>query len=55
MPTPWNATPAAVTIPRFPELLVRTAELHPGMGHYAEMEKILPRLPEAEILASPPL
>ena len=25
------------------ELLVRNAELHPGMGHYAEMEKILPK------------
>ena len=37
------------------ELLVRTAELHPGMGHYAEMEKYYRSLPEAEILASPSL
>ena len=36
------------------ELLVRNAELHPGMGHYAEMEKYYRSLPEAEILASPP-
>lgn len=34
------------------ELLVRNAELHPGMGHYAEMEKYYRSLPEAEILAS---
>ena len=37
------------------ELLVRNAELHPGMGHYAEMEKYYRSLPEAEILASPSL
>ena len=37
------------------ELLVRNAELHPGMGHYAEMEKYYCSLPEAEILASPSL
>ena len=37
------------------ELLVRNAELHPGMGHYAEMEKYYRSLPEAEILASPAL
>lgn len=34
------------------ELLVRNAELHPGMGHYSEMEKCLP---EQEIAASPAL
>ena len=37
------------------ELLVHNAELHPGMGHYAEMEKYYRSLPEAEILASPSL
>ena len=37
------------------ELLVRNAEQHPGMGHYAEMEKYYRSLPEAEILASPSL
>lgn len=37
------------------ELLVRSAELHPGMGHYSEMEKYYRALPEAEILASPSL
>ena len=37
------------------ELLVRNAELHPGMGHYAEMEKYYRGLPETEILASPSL
>lgn len=37
------------------ELLVRNADLHPGMGHYAEMEKYYRSLPEAEILASPSL
>ena len=37
------------------ELLVRNAELHPGMGHYAEMEKYYRSLPETEILASPAL
>ena len=37
------------------ELLVRNAELHPGMGHYAEMEKYYRSLPEAEILTSPSL
>ena len=25
------------------ELLIRNSELHPGMGHYSEMEKVLPR------------
>ena len=34
---------------------MRNAELHPGMGHYAEMEKYYRSLPEAEILASPSL
>ena len=37
------------------ELLIRNAELHPGMGHYAEMEQYYRALPEAEILASPSL
>ena len=37
------------------DLPVRNAELHPGMGHYAEMEKYYRSLPEAEILASPSL
>lgn len=37
------------------ELLVRNAEMHPGMGHYAEMEKYYRSLPESEILASPSL
>ncbi len=36
-------------------LLIRNAELHPGMGHYHEMEKYYRSLPEAEILASPSL
>lgn len=34
------------------ELLIRSAELHPGMGHYYEMEKYYHSLPEKEILAS---
>lgn len=38
---------------RVAELLVRNADLHPGMGHYAEMEKYYRGLPETEILASP--
>lgn len=37
------------------ELLIRSAELHPGMGHYYEMEKYYHSLPEKEILASPAL
>ena len=37
------------------DLLVRNAELHPGMGHYSEMEKYYRSLPESEILASPSL
>ncbi len=37
------------------ELLIRNAELHPGMGHYSEMESYYRTLPEAEILASPAL
>ena len=40
---------------RVAELLVRNADLHPGMGHYAEMEKYYRSLPEEEILASPSL
>ena len=37
------------------ELLIRSAELHPGMGHYYEMEKYYHSLPKKEILASPAL
>ena len=37
------------------ELLIRNAELHPGMGHYAEMAQYYRALPEDEILASPSL
>ncbi len=37
------------------ELLIRNAELHPGMGHYSEMEVYYRGLPESEILASPAL
>ena len=37
------------------ELLIRSAELHLGMGHYYEMEKYYHSLPEKEILASPAL
>lgn len=37
------------------ELLIRNAELHPGMGHYAEMESYYRSLPESEIKASPAL
>ena len=37
------------------ELLIRSAELHPDMGHYYEMEKYYHSLPEKEILASPAL
>ena len=37
------------------ELLVRNAELHPGMGHYSELERYYCALPEEEILASPAL
>ena len=37
------------------ELLIRNAELHPGMGHYEEMEQYYRALPESEILASPAL
>ena len=37
------------------ELLVRNAELHPGMGHYSEMEHYYRSLPESEIAASPSL
>ena len=37
------------------ELLIRNAQLHPGMGHYSEMERYYRSLPESEILASPSL
>ena len=34
---------------------IRNAELHPGMGHYSEMEAYYRSLPESEILAFPSL
>lgn len=37
------------------ELLSRNAELHPGMGHYSEMESYYRSLPESEIKSSPAL
>ncbi len=37
------------------ELLIRSAELHPGMGHYSEVASYYRSLPESEILASPSL
>lgn len=37
------------------ELLIRGAEMHPGMHHYAQMEKYYRALPESELLASPAL
>ncbi len=37
------------------ELLIRNAEIHPGMGHYSEVEQYYRSLPESEILASPAL
>ena len=37
------------------ELLIRNAELHPGLGHYAEMERYYRSLPESELKASPAL
>lgn len=37
------------------EILIRNAELHPGMGHYSQMEKYYRSLPESEIRASPSL
>ena len=37
------------------ELLTKNAELHPGMGHYDEMEPYYRALPEKEILSSPAL
>lgn len=37
------------------ELLVRNSELHPGLGHYDEMEPYYRMLPEREILSSPVL
>lgn len=36
-------------------LLVKNAQVHPGMGHYDEMEPYYRALPESEILASPAL
>ena len=40
---------------RVSELLIRGAELHPGMGHYSKMKKYYHSFPEKEILASPSL
>lgn len=37
------------------ELLIKNAELHPGVGHYHEMEKYYFALPREEILRSPAL
>ena len=37
------------------DLLIRNAELHPGLGHYSEMAKYYRSLPESEVLASPAL
>lgn len=37
------------------EVLIRNAELHPGMGYYSEMERYYRALPESEVLASPAL
>lgn len=36
-------------------LLVKNSQIHPGMGHYEEMEPYYRALPESEILASPAL
>ena len=40
---------------KVPDLLIRNAELHPGMGHYQEMEKYYRALSEEKILAHPSL
>ena len=40
---------------RISELLIKNAQLHPGMGHYYEMAQYYHALPEQEILASPVL
>ena len=37
------------------ELLEKNAEMHPGMGHYLEMEPYYRALPEEEVLQSPAL
>ena len=37
------------------QLLEKNAEMHPGMGHYLEMEPYYRALPEAQILQSPAL
>lgn len=37
------------------EILVKNAEMHPGMGHYEEMEPYYRTLSEPEILSSPAL
>lgn len=37
------------------DLLIRGSKMHPGMGHYSEIEKYYRSLPESEIKASPSL
>ena len=37
------------------DLLIRSTELHPGMGQYSELEKYYRSLPESELLTSPSL
>lgn len=37
------------------ELLIKNSQLHPGMGHYGEMERYYNTLKDSEILASPAL
>lgn len=37
------------------ELLIRAAELHPGIQHFSQMEKYYRVLPESELLGSPAL
>ena len=37
------------------ELLIKTTNLHPGMGHYEEMENYYLSLPESQISSSPAL
>lgn len=37
------------------ELLIKGSQMHPGMGHYSEMEKYYRSLPESEVKASPSL
>ncbi len=37
------------------DLLIRSTELHPGMGQYGDLEKYYRSLPESELLTSPSL